>query len=60
MAEAIQLTMSEAEARQVLSAIKGSISMMGRDSRHDDDVTRLECVKIQLEARLQIAAKSRR
>lgn len=57
MPEAIQLTMSEPEARQVLSAIEGSLSMMARDIRHEEDVVRLECVKIQLEAQIAIARR---
>jgi hypothetical protein len=55
MAQAIQLTLTEQEARKVLSSVKGSISMMGRDERHDEDRRMLQRVAIQLEAQIKIA-----
>jgi hypothetical protein len=55
MAQAIQLTLSEEEAREVLSAVKGSAGMMRRDSRHDKDRAILERVAIMLDAHLKVA-----
>ena len=55
MAQAIQLTLTEQEARQVLSSVTSSVSMMERDHRHDEDRRMLERVAIQLEAQIKIA-----
>lgn len=53
MAEAITITLSEQEAREVLSAVKGRAGMMRSDFRHDEDRIVLERVAIMLEAHLK-------
>lgn len=55
MAQAIQLTLSEEETRQVLYAVRSSITLMGQDIRHDEDKRALQRVQIQLEAQMKIA-----
>ena len=59
MAQAITMTLSEKEARAVLSSVKGDAKMMERDSRHDEDRAILERVAIMLDAHIKVAGRSR-
>lgn len=60
MPEAITITMSEEEARQVLYSIEGRVNHMRTDARHDKDRAVCERVAIMLRAHLRVARQQSR
>jgi hypothetical protein len=60
MAEAVTITMSVEETRQVLYALEGRLNHMRSDSRHDEDRAVCERMAIMLRAHLQVARQQSR